>query len=128
MHDHGKFKGQVVTDRFFKIGIRRDFIVEIIEAVEPFIFGSDSRRDAEFRRRLYLPTPYIQKMLPFILRRISFHEADVCAYFITIVAEVDKFTELGRVVRFVRGENGNHRIHTHAVKGICVACYHPPNV
>ena len=40
MSNHIKFKGQIISHCILKVFLRRDFIIEIVERMQPFISAS----------------------------------------------------------------------------------------
>ena len=94
--------------------------VEIEEGMQPLILSLHRRFHTEFRSCFSSAKPYIEQMLALILCRIAFHQTNMRTHFITIVAEINKFTNLIIRMRFVGGKNSNDGVGAHAIKSISI--------
>ena len=99
MTNHVKFKCQVISHRIFKVFLRRDFIVEIVECVQPFILCLYSGFNTKFCFSFYTVEPHIKQMLPSIFGTCGFFQTNVLAYHKAIILEIDKLAFMVFVMR-----------------------------
>ncbi len=60
-------------------------------------------------------------MLALILCRISFNKSNMSTHFITIVTEVNKFTDLIIRMRLMGSKNSNNRVCTDTIECVSIA-------
>lgn len=122
MSNHIKFKGQIISHCILKVFLRRDFIIEIVERMQPFILCLYSGFHTEFCFSLYASEPHVKQMLTLIFSTGSFFQSDMLAYNKPVILEIDEFTFMVFVMRYASSKYSNTWICSYAVERIFVEC------
>ena len=59
-------------------------------------------------------------MLTLVLSRIALNKANVSTYFISIISEINEFTNFVIWVRLMGGKDCDNRVSAYAIKGSCI--------
>ena len=124
MGEHIELESEIVSHSSLKVGFCGDFVVEIVESVQPLVLGLDGGADTEFGRSVGT-TPNVDEVLPFVLGRCRLDKADVLGYLVAVVLEVDKLADVVFVMWDASGENCDTGIGADTIEGVFVEGYDP---
>ena len=120
MSNHIKFKGQIISHCILKVFLRRDFIIEIVERMQPFILCLYSGFHTEFCFSFYASKPYVKQMLPLVFSAGCFFQPYMLANNKPVILKIDEFALMFFFMWYASCENSNAWVCSYTVKGILV--------
>lgn len=101
MSNHIKFKGQIISHCILKVFLRRDFIIEIVERMQPFILCLYSGFHTEFCFSFYASKPYVKQMLPLVFSAGCFFQPYMLKFWRTksIMEDTKQVVSLTKIIR-----------------------------
>lgn len=128
MSNHVKLKGQVVSHCILKVFFCRNFIIEIVESVQPLVFRIYGCFHAKLSFGFYTVKPYIKQMLPFVFGTGSFFQSDMFAYYKTVILKIDKLAFMVFIMRYTSSKYSDTRVCSHTIERVLLSVITPSNV